>query len=119
MLEKAINVQDLLSHFKYLINDLGLTGCNPDSNEYEKLFQLSENNFKTISKGLQNVYPNIYIGLENFCLHASLNNLVLDTVILSPTCDHHWEKRNAFKYGSFYYCTKCHKSSLKMTKKKS
>ena len=42
----------------------------------------------------------------------------LDTATLSPTCDDQWEKRNAFKYGSFYYCKKCHKESLKIIKKK-
>ena len=59
--------------------------------------ELSDNNFKTISKGLQNVYPNIYIGLENFCLHASWNSLALDTATLSPTCNHQWEKTRCFQ----------------------
>jgi len=120
MLEKAIKIEDLFSMFRDLMTDLGLTGCKliPYSGQYEKLFELSDDNFKTISKGLQNVYPNIYIGLENFCLHTTWNSLALDTTTLSPDCDHQWEKRNAFKYGSFYYCKKCHKSALKMIKKK-
>ena len=118
MLEKAINAEDLFTFFRDLLTQLGLTGCNSDSNEHEKLFQLTDNNFKTISKGLQNVYPNIYVGLENYCLHASWNSLALDTATLSPTCNHQWEKRDAFKYGSFYYCKKCHKESLKIIKKK-
>ena len=118
MLEKAINTDDLFTFFRDLLTQLGLTGCNSDSNEHEKLFQLSDNNFKTISKGLQNVYPNIYTGLENYWLHASWNSLALDTATLSPTCGHQWEKRNAFKYGSFYYCKKCHKESLKIINKK-
>ena len=118
MLQKAITVEDLFTLFRYLMTQLGLTGCNLDSNNYEKLFQLSDNNFKTISKGLQNVYPNIYIGLENYCLHASWNNLALNTATLSTDCDHQWEKTQYFKYGSIYYCGKCHKSSLKKIKKK-
>ena len=79
MLEKAINTEDFFSYFRYLMTQLGLTGCNLDSytTEYERLFELSENNFKAISKGLQNVYPNIYIGFENFCLHATWNSLAL------------------------------------------
>ena len=120
MLEKAINTEDFFSYFRYLMTQLRLTGCNLDSYpiEHERLFELSENNFKTISKGLQNVYPNIYIGFENFCLHATWNSLALDTATLSQDCDHQWVKTRGFKYDSFYYCNKCHNSSLKMIKKK-
>ena len=108
MIEKAISIDDLFMFFRYLIIQLGLTNSTSDPGEHEKLSELSENNFKTISKGFQKVYPNLYIGFENLWLHIMRNTIALDTAFgASSTCKHEVKKIDVFKYGSCNYCRKC------------
>ena len=103
MIQKAISTEDLFMFFRDLMSQLGLT-----NNDSEKEFELSDNNFKAISKGLQNVYPHLYIGFENLWLHTILNTLALDAwATKSSTCVHEWQKGHLFKYGPCYYCKKC------------
>lgn len=108
MIEKAISIEDLFMFFRSLIIQLGLTDSTSDPDEHEKLSELSESNFKTISKGLQNVYSNLYIGFENWWSHITRNTLALDVAFAATsTCMHEWKKIEVFKYGSCDYCKKC------------
>jgi hypothetical protein len=108
MIEKAISIEDLFMFFRYLIIQLGLTNSTSDPSDHEKLSELSENNFRTVSNGLQKVYPNLYIGLENLWLHVTRNTIALDTAFAaSSTCKHEVKKIDVFKYGSCNYCKKC------------
>jgi hypothetical protein len=118
MIENAISTEDLFIFFRSLMTELGLTNCNLESREYERLFELSDFNFNAISKGFQNVYPNLYIGFENWWLHATLNTLAVDASIMkSSSCDHEWEKKYLFKYGLCFHCKKCHNLSDKLPKR--
>jgi hypothetical protein len=110
MVQKAISTEDLFMFFRDLITQLGLT-----NNDSEKVFELSDNNFKAISKGLQNVYPHLYIGFENWWLHITLNTLALDAwSTKSSTCVHEWHKEYLFKYGPCYHCKKCNHLSTEI-----
>jgi hypothetical protein len=108
MIEKAISLDDLFMFFRYLIIQLGLTNTTSDPDKHEKLSELSENSFKAISKGLQNVYSNLYIGLENLWLHLTRNEIALENAFAaSSTCKHELKKIDVFKYGSCNFCKKC------------
>jgi len=120
LIEESISLEDLFEIFRYLITQLGLTGSDLNSGKYKELFELPQNIFKTLSKGLQNVYPNLYIAFENWWFHATNNSIAISSSWpASSSCLHEWEKKYLFKYGPCYYCRKCHrKSSRKLIKKK-
>lgn len=110
MIENAISIEDLFIFFKFLITQLGLGDSNSYLGRHEKLVELSDNNFKAVCKGIENVYPNLYIAFENWWLHVTLNSLALNSVLISSSkCDHQWQKKHLFKYGPSNYCKKCHK----------
>jgi hypothetical protein len=110
LIDKSISLEDLFKIFRYLITQLGLTGCDLNSDKYRQLFELSQNNFKTLSKGLQKVYPNLYIAFENWWFHVTNNSIALSSSWAeSSSCMHVWEKKHLFKYGPCYYCRKCHR----------
>ena len=119
LIDKSISLDDLFEMFRYLITQLGLTGCNLKLNEHKKLFELSHNNFKILSNVLQKVYPNLYIGFENWWLHSTSNSIALhNSWTSSSPCKHEWEEKYLFKYGSCYLCRKCHNVSSKPVKMK-
>jgi hypothetical protein len=119
LIDKSITLEDLFEMFRYLITQLGLTGCNLKLNEHKKLFELSNNNFKTLSNALQKVYPNLYIGFENWWMHATCNTLALYNLrTASSTCKHEWKEKYLFKYRSCHVCRKCHNISSKPVKMK-
>ncbi len=112
MIEKGISISDFFIFFRDLVTQLGFGNPNPGLHDHEKLFELSQNNFDTISKGLEKVYPNLYIGFENWWQHVTTNTLALrNALATSSTCLHEWKKITPFKYSPYYHCKKCNRFS--------
>ena len=129
VIEKSISLEDLFDGFRRLIVQLGLCNYDQKSN-YLQIFELDNKNFKTISRGIRSIYPNLYDGLENSWFNSidvthALNQskyerkmpdyIVPNFITLNDKkyrahfpCRHSWKEHNYFKYGGCRVCTKCH-----------
>lgn len=121
MIDKSIVLNDFFEGFRYLMTQLGLTNLDLESNEYMKLYELPVKSFVSLSNGIKSIYPNLYIGFENWWFHATSYWLEVYNIMnkdKSSACIHEWEETYRFKYPSVYVCRKCHSTCNKLSKKK-
>jgi hypothetical protein len=111
-IQKSISLEDILHGFRDLLADSGMCQTTLSDNN---LFELSRKNFNILSKKFQEVYPNFYVGYENWWLHSTENSITFRN-LFPHVCKHQWEKKYLFKFGNVYYCKKCHHISNKRTK---
>jgi hypothetical protein len=108
LITKSIDTEEIFDAFRQLITELGLAHCDLKINEHRQLYQLTKENFETLSTQLRCLYPKIYDGLENWWFNSNTFALKVNSSLAAISgCPHQWSKIYVFKYGSCNFCTKC------------